>query len=192
MFLRSHVRRANLTCGRRTRRRRQAFVARPIRSRSVARYEDDQAENPDRRLADRRHRRRRGDVPSAHEHDHEVHPGDPVKQEEHTALFDLVADSEATHVAVADGAWGDPKTWDKGTVPGAGARVVIPSGPNRHRRRPARQGPPGLGARRWHAALRPDRPTPALKVVTLVGNVEKHHRDRHREGAHPRRQDRPA
>src|SRR5689334_13015733 len=60
----------------------------------------------------------------AHEHS-AAHPGDPVKQEEHAALFDLVSDCDATHTAVADGPWDDPKTWDKG-VPGNGARVVIP------------------------------------------------------------------
>jgi hypothetical protein len=44
----------------------------------------------------------------AADHHHEAHPNDPVKQEEHSALFDLVSDKEATHVAVADGGWGDP------------------------------------------------------------------------------------
>ena len=60
-------------------------------------------------------------------HDHQAHPGDPVKQEEHSAMFELVSDRDASHRAVADGAWGDPKTWDKGSVPGAGARIVIPA-----------------------------------------------------------------
>jgi hypothetical protein len=40
-------------------------------------------------------------VPAALEQDHHhAHPGDSVKQEEHSALFDLVSDSDATHVAV--------------------------------------------------------------------------------------------
>src|SRR5947208_16417070 len=65
-----------------------------------------------------------GDHPAGH--GPIAHPGDPVKQEEHAALFDLVNDKAATHVAVANGGWGDAKTWNKGTIPGAGARVVIP------------------------------------------------------------------
>src|SRR4051794_22160257 len=65
-------------------------------------------------------------VPAADHHN--AHPNDPVKQEEHSALFELVADADATHVAVADGAWGEAKTWNKKAVPGAGARVVVPKG----------------------------------------------------------------
>jgi hypothetical protein len=104
-------------------------------------------------------------------HKHLAHPGDPVKQEEHAALFELVNDCDATHVAVADGAWGNVKTWDKGSVPGAGARVVIPAmhtvtvaaiyDKNR------------VDWVRVDGKLRFDpRANTALKVVTLVGNVQ--------------------
>ncbi len=102
---------------------------------------------------------------------HHAHPGDPVKQEEHSALFDLVSDGQATHVAVTDGAWGDPKTWDKKSVPGAGARVVVPeklavtvSGVHDKDR---------LDWLRVDGTLRFDpKADTALKVVTLVGNVK--------------------
>jgi hypothetical protein len=56
---------------------------------------------------------------------HAIHPGDPVRMEEHMALFKLVADKNATHLAVASGTWGDPDIWDKKSVPAAGARVII-------------------------------------------------------------------
>ncbi len=104
-------------------------------------------------------------------HDHMAHPGDPVKQEEHTALFELVANSAATHRAVADGAWGDPKTWDKGTVPGAGAKVVIPS--DRTVTIAGLHDKERVDWVRVDGTLRFD-PTvdTALKVVTLVGNVK--------------------
>ena len=122
--------------------------------------------------------------------EHIAHPGDPVKQTEHTALFDLVSDKEATHVAVADGAWGDPKTWDKGTVPGAGARAVIPG--DRTVTVEAVHDKERVDWVRVDGMLRFDPAADtALKVVTLVGNVGQHHRDRHREGTRPRRQDRP-
>ncbi|MGQ4649116.1 G8 domain-containing protein [Lyngbya aestuarii] len=56
---------------------------------------------------------------------HHPHPGDPKKQKEHLALLDLVPDAKATHVAVKDGSWFDPKIWQNGKVPGDGAKVVI-------------------------------------------------------------------
>jgi hypothetical protein len=107
---------------------------------------------------------------SGHDH-HHAHPGDPVKQEEHSALFDLVADSLATHTAVADGLWGDPNTWDRKSVPGADARVIIPekrtvtvAGLHDRER---------LDWLRVDGTLRFDpRADTALKVVTLVGNVK--------------------
>ncbi len=106
---------------------------------------------------------------AAPERDHVAHPGDPVKQTEHTALFDLVKDADATHTAVASGNWGDPKTWDRG-VPGAGARVIIPAGltvtvegVHDNER---------LDWLRVDGTLRFDPAADAaLKVVTLVGNV---------------------
>ena len=126
-------------------------------------------------------------VPLHAEHDHEVHPGDPVKQTEHMALFALVADSEATHRAVADGAWGDPKTWDKQTVPGPAARVVIPA--DRTVTVAGLHDKDRLDWVRVDGTLRFD-PTAdtALKVVTLVGDAGKHHRNGNGQGARPRRQ----
>ena len=59
----------------------------------------------------------------------QAHPGDPVKGEEHAALFDLVDDCQDPRTMpwrMASGAI--PETWDAGTVPGTGARVVIPAG----------------------------------------------------------------
>ena len=104
-------------------------------------------------------------------HDHMAHPGDPVKQEEHTALFELVADSAATHRAVADGAWGNPKTWDKGTVPGAGAKAVIPS--DRTVTVAGLHDKERVDWVRVDGTLRFDpRMDTALKVTTLVGNVK--------------------
>ncbi len=47
---------------------------------------------------------------------------------EHTAVLELVSDAKATHVAVNDGDWFDPATWDGGQVPGEGAAVVIGEG----------------------------------------------------------------
>ena len=40
--------------------------------------------------------------------------------------LDLVPRSDATHIAVRDGRWEDPSTWENGEVPVDGARVVIP------------------------------------------------------------------
>ncbi|MEQ9487159.1 PA14 domain-containing protein [Coleofasciculus sp. F4-SAH-05] len=56
------------------------------------------------------------------------HQDHPVKQTEHLGLFDLVPHSAATHVAVNDGSWFDPNTWEQGQVPGTDARVVISEG----------------------------------------------------------------
>jgi hypothetical protein len=104
-------------------------------------------------------------------HDHPAHPGDPVKAEEHTALFDLVDDCSATHVAVADGAWGEAKTWDKKSVPGAGARVVIPK--ERAVTVAAIHDRERVDWIRIDGTLRFDpKANTALKVVTLVGNVK--------------------
>jgi len=105
-----------------------------------------------------------------HDH-HHAHPGDPVKQEEHSALFDLVADDQATHVAVADGAWGDANTWNKKSVPDHGARVIIPE-----KRTVTVTGVYDKDRLDWlrvDGTLRFDpRADTALKVVTLVGNVK--------------------
>lgn len=56
------------------------------------------------------------------------HADDPAKQKEHMAVMNLVPASAATHIAVNDGSWFDPKTWANGQVPGEGAKVLIPQG----------------------------------------------------------------
>lgn len=56
------------------------------------------------------------------------HQDHPVKQAEHLGLLDLVPHSAATHVAVNDGSWFDPNTWQQGQVPGTDAKVVISEG----------------------------------------------------------------
>jgi RNA polymerase sigma factor (sigma-70 family) len=104
-------------------------------------------------------------------HEHPAHPGDPVKAEEHSALFDLVDDCSATHVARADGTWGDPKTWDKGTVPGNAARVIIPR--ERTVTVAGMHDKERVDWLRVDGTLRFDpKADTALKVVTLVGNVK--------------------
>ena len=104
-------------------------------------------------------------------HDHPAHPGDPIKQEEHSALFDLVSDCDATHTAVRSGAWGDPRTWDKKTVPGNGARAIIPQ--QYIVTVTAVHDKERLDWLRVDGMLRFNpRVHTALKVVTLVGNVQ--------------------
>lgn len=44
----------------------------------------------------------------------------------------LIPTNTATHTAVMDGSWFDVDTWDKGTIPGDAAIVVIPMGINVH------------------------------------------------------------
>ncbi|NET35036.1 MAG: hypothetical protein F6K19_23910 [Cyanothece sp. SIO1E1] len=65
----------------------------------------------------------------AHHHP-SVHADDPAKRKEHLALFDLVPHAAATHKAVRDGSWFDPKTWEGGRIPGEGANVLISKGVN--------------------------------------------------------------
>ena len=59
---------------------------------------------------------------------HQFHPNDPSKQKEHMALFDLVPDSKATHVAVNNGSWFDANTWKNGQIPDDEANVVVADG----------------------------------------------------------------
>lgn len=106
-----------------------------------------------------------------HKHDHKhAHPGDSVRQEEHSALFELVADENATHIAIADGVWGDANTWDKKSVPTAGARVVIPK--DKKVTVAARHDSQRLDWVRVDGVLHfdPAKDT-GLKVISLVGNV---------------------
>ncbi|MBD0258469.1 MAG: RICIN domain-containing protein, partial [Cytophagales bacterium] len=53
---------------------------------------------------------------------------DPEMNGEHEAAMNLTPVSSATHTASADGNWTSGATWNTGTVPGAGSRVVIPAG----------------------------------------------------------------
>ncbi|MEQ9236918.1 PA14 domain-containing protein [Coleofasciculus sp. E2-BRE-01] len=50
------------------------------------------------------------------------------KQAQHLELLDLVPHLAATHVAVNDGSWFDPNTWQQGQIPGTDAKVVISEG----------------------------------------------------------------
>ena len=54
------------------------------------------------------------------DHGGHVHPDDPSKASEHTALLSLVPVSDATHIAVTNGSWFDPNTWAGGELPGEG------------------------------------------------------------------------
>jgi PKD repeat protein len=61
------------------------------------------------------------------EEDCGAHPDDEVLHDEHCAVFALVHVDDATHISVASGSWFNPATWNTGTVPNAGAKVVIDS-----------------------------------------------------------------
>jgi hypothetical protein len=111
-----------------------------------------------------------GAVVLAEDHHKKAHPNDPVKQEEHSAMFELVDDRDATYVAVASGDWGDIKTWDKKSVPGAGARVIIPKG--KTILVAGTHDGDRLDWLRVDGTLRFDpKADTSLKVVTLIGNV---------------------
>lgn len=58
--------------------------------------------------------------------DKQMHGSDPAKMGEHMAVLDLVPRTEASHIAVKDGDWFDPKTWHTGEIPGRDAKVLIP------------------------------------------------------------------
>ncbi|MEM7670598.1 MAG: G8 domain-containing protein, partial [Pseudomonadota bacterium] len=47
---------------------------------------------------------------------------------DHGAMLALLDPADATHVAVRDGAWSDPATWQGGRIPGPEANVNIPAG----------------------------------------------------------------
>ena len=57
-----------------------------------------------------------------------AHPDDDVMHTEHCAVFALVPEDAATHVSIANGSWFSSATWNTGTVPGNGARVLVDSG----------------------------------------------------------------
>ena len=52
----------------------------------------------------------------------------PMHDADDAALLAVVPHVEATHIAVATGAWSAPGTWLNGLVPGHGARVLIQHG----------------------------------------------------------------
>lgn len=56
------------------------------------------------------------------------HADDPIKMAEHQAFVNLIPDNKATHVAVKNGSWFDPNTWQGGKVPSDGAYVLIQEG----------------------------------------------------------------
>ncbi len=57
-----------------------------------------------------------------------AHPTDEVMHDEHCAVFALVPEDGATHITIANGSWFSPSTWNTGSVPNAGANVLIDSG----------------------------------------------------------------
>lgn len=76
--------------------------------------------------------------PDGHDHTHDApaptptpapttgpHQDDPVKREEHLALFALVPREAATFVSIASGNWNDPATWKDGKVPVGLAQVLV-------------------------------------------------------------------
>ncbi|MDJ1008355.1 MAG: cadherin-like domain-containing protein [Paracoccaceae bacterium] len=67
-------------------------------------------------------------VMPALEHTTHQAPGDEARLAEHLQFLDIAKPSEATHIAVQDGAWSDPATWADGIVPGDEAKVFIPQG----------------------------------------------------------------
>lgn len=61
-------------------------------------------------------------------HDPVAHADNPILATEHAALLALVPDTDATHIAIADGGWFVPATWKSGKIPVRGAKVLIPHG----------------------------------------------------------------
>lgn len=62
------------------------------------------------------------------QHPHEHDPA--AIQSEHAAIFALVSDDQATHIAISNGSWNQPSTWSGNNIPNEGSRVVIPHGFN--------------------------------------------------------------
>jgi hypothetical protein len=53
---------------------------------------------------------------------------DTSMQIEHDAMMALVPTANATHIAISDGAWSAPSTWNTTQVPNHNARVLVPAG----------------------------------------------------------------
>lgn len=62
-----------------------------------------------------------------HGHAISEHAGHAVAED---AVLALTPHVSASHIAVQDGLWSDPMTWDVGAVPGDGAVVLVPIGVN--------------------------------------------------------------
>ncbi len=56
------------------------------------------------------------------------HPEDAGKNTEHLAMLAIVPESSATSVVANSGNWSNPSTWNGGTLPASGARILIPAG----------------------------------------------------------------
>ncbi len=54
--------------------------------------------------------------------------GEMPHSKDHMALENLIDTLAPTHIAAKSGAWSDPTTWQNGTVPGNGAKVLISEG----------------------------------------------------------------
>ncbi|MDJ0554637.1 MAG: G8 domain-containing protein [Microcoleaceae cyanobacterium MO_207.B10] len=56
------------------------------------------------------------------------HPDNVQKHQEHQRFLDLLPTEDVTHVAINNGDWSDPNTWEQGQIPTDGAKVLIPEG----------------------------------------------------------------
>ncbi len=61
-------------------------------------------------------------------HSRMAHASHGSKLGEHLGLLQLVRYADVTHTATSSGSWNDPRTWEGGLVPSAGARVLVPIG----------------------------------------------------------------
>ena len=68
-----------------------------------------------------------GTDPDPHNDATLLHANDPTKQVDHLAFLDLVKHENATHIAVNDGFWSNPLTWESSVVPGPESHVLISS-----------------------------------------------------------------
>ena len=157
-------------------RRRPRAESRPgsrLERRSDARHVSEQAQNHAGNRAGQRLLALGYTVLAAPDHDHHAaHPGDPVKQEEHTALFDLVDDKARHPRRRRQRRLGRcPRPGTRAASPVPGPRVVIPK-----ERTVTVAGSYDKDRVDWlrvDGTLRFDpKVDTSLKVVTLVGNVK--------------------
>ncbi|MFI5172482.1 MAG: G8 domain-containing protein, partial [Chitinophagales bacterium] len=57
-----------------------------------------------------------------------AHPDDEMMHDEHCAVFAMVQEADATHISINNGSWFSASTWNTGTIPNTGAKVLIDSG----------------------------------------------------------------